>query len=86
MSREKAIVVFKYLKDNEIKEVDIEVPLFITGIEFINALNIAYELGINTQNIKNYHFSSKNPIALIRGNRTLAEFGVRNGSVIQYWG
>lgn len=62
--------------------VDLEVPLDITANDFVNALNIAYKLQIDTSDIKNCYLKSENPMALLKGNKTLAEFGLRNGSVI----
>ena len=64
--------------------VDLEVPLDISANDLVNALNSAYDLGIDTSDIKNCYLKAENPIALIKGNKTLAEFGLRNGSVINY--
>lgn len=63
-------------------EVDLEVNLDITANELAIAINSAYELGIDTSNIRNCYIKCENPIALLRGNKTLREFGLRNGSVI----
>ena len=62
--------------------VDLEVPLDISANDLVNALNSAYDLDIDTSDIKNCYLKAENPIALIKGNKTLAEFGLRNGSVI----
>ncbi len=82
MSKDKAIIVFNNGKWNT--TVDIEVPLDITATELVIGLNIAYDLGIDTSNIKNCYLKAENPIALLRGNKTLAQYGIRNGSVIFY--
>lgn len=82
MNREHAIVVFRITKRNF--SVDLEIPLFITANELVAALNTAYNLGIDTSDIKNCYLKAENPIALLKGNKTLAEFGLRNGSVINY--
>lgn len=82
MNRETAIVVFYMHKRN--LSVDLEVPLFISANELVLALNTAYELGIDTSDIKNCYLKAENPIALLKGNKTLAEFGLQNGSVINY--
>lgn len=63
---------------------DLEVPLDISANDLVNALNIAYELDIDTSNIKNCYLKAERPITLLKGNKTLAEFGLRNGSVINY--
>ena len=56
----------------------------ISANDLVNALNTAYELGIDTSDIKNCYLKAENPIALLKGNKTLAEFGLRNGSVINF--
>ena len=78
----KAIVIFKMYKRNI--EVDLEIPLDITANDLVNALNTAYELGIDTNDVKNCYLKIENPIALLKGNRLLSEYGVRNGTVINF--
>ena len=78
----KAIVIFKMHKRNA--EVDLEIPLDISANDLVNALNSAYELGIDTNNVKNCYLKAENPIAMLKGNRQLSEFGVRNGTVINF--
>ncbi len=82
MERDKAIVVFYMLKRNA--AVDLEIPLHITANDLVVALNTAYELGIDTSDIKNCYLKAEKPIALLKGNKTLAEFGVRNGTIISF--
>lgn len=82
MGKDKAIIVFKIHKRNV--TVDLEVPLFITANELVNALSSAYSLDIDSSDIKNCYLKAENPIALLKGNKTLAEFGIRNGSVINF--
>ena len=64
--------------------VDLEVPLHITANELVVALNSAYDLGIDISDINNCYLKAEKPIALLRGNKTLSEFGIRNGSLISY--
>lgn len=78
----KAIIIFRISKRKF--EVDLEIPLDISANDLVNALNTAYELGIDISNIKNCYLKAENPIALLKGNKTLAEFGIRNGSIINY--
>lgn len=80
MNREKAIIIFQ--SNRKKIQADIEIPLEITATELVIALNAAYDLGIDTSDIKNCYLKSEAPIALLRGNKTLAQFGIRNGSVI----
>lgn len=82
MNKETAIIVFNISKRNF--TVDLEVPLDISANDLVNALNTAYELGIDTSDIKNCYLKVENPITLLKGNKTLAEFGLRNGSVINF--
>ncbi len=78
----KAIVIFKIHKKNF--ETDLEIPLDISANELVLALNEAYSLGIDTSNIQNCYLKTENPIALLKGNKLLSEFGMRNGTVINY--
>lgn len=82
MNGDNAIVIFNIVNRNF--TVDLEIPLNISANEFVNAINSTYELCIDTTDIKNCYLKAENPIALLKGNKTLAEFGLRNGSVINY--
>lgn len=82
----KAIIIFKIQKRNF--QVDLEIPLDISANELVIALNSAYNLGIDVTDVKNCYLKSESPIALLKGNKLLAEYGVRNGTVINFteWG
>lgn len=82
MDKETAIIILNITKRNF--TVDLEVPLDISANDLVNALNTAYELGIDISDIKNCYLKAENPIALLKGNKTLSEFGLRNGSVINF--
>ena len=82
MNKETVTAVFNMTKRNIVK--DIEIPLYITANELVVALNEAYDLKIDTSNVKNCYLKAEKPIALLRGNKTLSEFGVRNGTVIYF--
>ena len=82
MNNDTAIMVMNIPKKNIC--VDLEIPLDISANELVFALNTAYELGIEITNIKDCYLKSENPIALLKGNKSLAEFGLRNGSIINY--
>lgn len=82
MNREKAIIVFNIIKRN--MSVDLEIPLDISANELVVALNTAYDLKIDTSDIKNCYLKAENPIALLRGNKALSEYGIRNGTVINF--
>ncbi|VYT85873.1 hypothetical protein [Clostridium tertium] len=76
----KVIVILYIHKLN--KKIDIEIPLDITANDLVLALNKAYNLNINTENIMDVFLRTENPIALLRGNRTLEEYKIRDGSII----
>lgn len=80
----KAIAIIEFVIPKRKFTVDLEVPLHITANELVIALNSAYELGIDTSDINNCFLKAEKPIALLRGNKTLSEFGIRNGSLISY--
>lgn len=82
MSSDKAIIIFK----NETTDtcVDVEVPLDITATELVLGLNEAYKLGMDVSDIKKCYLKAENPIVLLKGNQTLLQCGIRNGSVIMY--
>lgn len=82
MNQETVTVVFNMTKRYIIK--DLEIPLNITANELIVALNEAYDLEIDTSNVKECYLKAEKPIVLLRGNKTLAEFGIRNGTIIYY--
>lgn len=82
MEKETAVIIFNIIQREF--SVDLEVPLEITANELVLALNTAYDLGIDTTDIKNCYLKSENPIALLRGNKTLKEFGIRNGSIVNF--
>lgn len=82
MAKESAIIIFRD-KHRGI-EVDVETPLDITANEFVIAINSAYDLGIDITDIKQCYLKVENPIALLKGNRKLSDFGVRNGTIVYY--
>ncbi len=78
----KAIVIFRIERRNF--EADLEVPLDISANELVLALNTAYRLGIDISDVKNCYLKAENPIALLKGNKLLSDFGVRNATVINF--
>ena len=61
---------------------DIELPLELTAGELVRALNAAYNLGISDTDPRDQYLCAENPIAFLRGERTLEAYGIREGSVI----
>lgn len=82
MDKEKAIIVFNVIRRGLSQ--DLEVPLNITANELVTALNTAYSLEIDTSDMKNCYLKAENPIALLRGNKTLEEYGIHNGTIINF--
>lgn len=79
---EKAIVIFNAVQRKIIE--DIEIPLDISANDLVIALNSAYNLNIDIGDIKNCYLKAEKPIALLKGNKSLEEYGIRDGSVIYY--
>lgn len=63
---------------------DVQIPLDITAYELVISINEAYGLGLATDDVAACYLTCENPIALLRGNRTLREIGLRNGSIIHF--
>ena len=82
MAKDTAIVIFNIIKRDV--SYDLEIPLDISANDLVNALNVAYKLNIDTSDIKNCYLKAEHPIALLRGDKTLGEYGLRNGSVINF--
>ena len=82
MNEERITIIFKIVNKNITK--DVEIPLDISANELVIALNEAYELGIDTNDVKQCYLKSERPIALIKGSKSLKEYGLRNGTVIYF--
>lgn len=79
---EKVTIILNIIKRN--LKVDVEVPLFISANELVIALNAAYDLGIDISDVKRCYLKAENPIAFLKGNKTLVEYGIRNGTIINF--
>ena len=80
MGRERIVAVLE--RHREGKRTDVDLPLNITANEAIIGLNQAFGLGMDTSALSRCFLRTENPIALLKGNRTLEEFGLRDGTVI----
>lgn len=76
------IVTFEIHKRARV--VDLELPLDMTAMELVEGLNKAYVLGINLEDPAQCYMACQNPIALLKGMKTLREYGLHNGSVIHF--
>lgn len=82
MDKEKIIVILNLHQRNE--QHDLEIPTDITAVELITGLNEAYDLGISVSELSRACLKSENPIALLRGNKLIREYGLHNASVIHF--
>ena len=82
MGNNKIIAVLHIHKIN--RKVDIEIPLDITANELVIALNKAYDFGIDTDDLSQCFLRSENPVAFLKGNKLLSEYGLRNGTLINH--
>lgn len=80
MSKDRATIILNIATRDF--SADIEIPLNITVNELVVGLNSAYDLGVDTANVKDCYLKAENPIALLKGNRLLSEFGIHNGTII----
>lgn len=79
---EKAIVTF-WMHQRD-RQVDLELDLDMTAHDLVLALNQVYALALDAEDINQCYMASENPIALLRGGRTLKEFGIHTGSMIHF--
>ena len=77
---DKAIIILHF--HEKAQKIDIEVPLNISAKELVIALNEAYDLKIDIEDISKSYLKCENPIALLKGDKTLSEYGLHNGSII----
>lgn len=63
-------------------ETDVEIPVNISANELIVAINESFHLGMDTDNLYKCYLSAENPIALLKGDKTIDEFGLHDGTVI----
>jgi len=79
------IMVLKLHKNKQRKKemvYDIEVPIDITANDLVLALNQGFGLGIDTNNVLECYLKTENPIALVKGDKTLRQFGLYDGTII----
>lgn len=82
MKRDKITAVLYIHREN--KKIDVEIPLEITAYDLIVGLNQGFNLGMDTTDISTCYLKTANPIALLKGNKKLADYQLRNGTVIHY--
>lgn len=75
-----AVIVVRLIRKKQ--EHDVEVPLDITANDLVKALNSAFNLGISENDADSMFLRAESPIAFLKGNHMLSEYGVRNGTII----
>ena len=80
MARERIVVILK--RHGAGTQTDVDLPLNITANEAIIGLNEGFDLGLDVSDLSRCFLRAENPIARLRGTRTLEEFGLRDGTVI----
>lgn len=78
--KDKVILQFERKKTGE--SYDIEVPLSLTANELLVSLNKGLNLGINLTDVSECYLTTQNPIALLKGDITLEETGIHDGTRI----
>ncbi len=84
MEKERIHVIF-VMHDRK-ESVDLDIPLDISAQELITGLKHAYALSIDLSDLRHCFLKAENPFSLLRGNKTLAEYGIKNGTKIHYTG
>ena len=79
MASNNAIVTINFIKTGQ--SLDLEIPLDISASELCSAIFQKY-LPEQHGDMQQYYLKAERPIALLRGERSLREYGVRDGSVI----
>lgn len=82
--RDTAIIIFENRVSGE--SFDIETPLSITANDLIHGLATAFGLEKLKDPTRESYLKAENPIALIRGSKTLAEMGLHNATTVFYEG
>ena len=77
-------IIIQLRLEKQGKEFDVAVPADLTANELIIALNDAFHLNIDTGDISECYLQTKNPIALLKGNRCISDYGLHHGSVIHF--
>lgn len=78
----KETLTIVFANQNTGKEMDIEIPLYITTDELIQSLNQALQLGIDTEDMEKCFLRTENPIALLRGDRLVGDYHLHTGTKI----
>lgn len=82
MNKDRIVVVLHMHKQG--RTIDLDIPLDISAYELIKGLNDGLKLGLDTGDITKCHLKTENPIAFLKGNKSIRDYGLRNGTIINY--
>ena len=74
------IVEFQNLMTGEKR--DLQIPLHMTADHLVEALNKTYTLNIPIDDETQRYLQAENPVAFLKGDIELQDFGLHDGSVI----
>ena len=75
-------IIVQFERTNTNMQFDIEIPKDLTANELVKALNIGLSLGIDMDDVSQCYLMAENPISLLRGETTIEEYGLYDGSKI----
>jgi len=78
----KKTIIMVFERKSKNLSIDIEVPLNISANELLYGLNQGLCLGLDLSRPEDCYLVTENPIALLRGNKSLADYGLHDGTVI----
>ena len=81
---EKIVIVFRQIKNRMVFDSELEIQTNMTANDLIVALNQLFDLGMNINKIQSCYLKAENPIALLKGDKTIADIGLINGSIVIY--
>jgi len=76
----RAVVMLNLIARNEVFEID--VPLDLSASELMGGLNKAYKLNMTADEVADCYVKAENPVVLMHGKKTLEEYGIVTGSVL----
>lgn len=82
--KERITILFRWEQKN--MELDLDVPINITAHSLVLALNEALDLDIDVDDLSNCYLKTEEPIALLKGNSNLKEFGLHDGTIVNFTG
>ena len=75
-------VIIQFINEGAKQNVELEIPINITANDLIIALNEAFNLEMDVDNIFNCYLIAENPIAFLHGNKELSEYGIRTVQLV----